>query len=113
MVSQKTRDRMMYVCIFMFVVYMVFYFLWQHKATTEERGAERKIFGIPVDGLCTYGLSSPRDWKAWVGIIAAIISCCSLCMMAFFFYSDHKDVIHGAINQIRNKPMATFNTAAV
>ena len=95
MVSEPTRRRMMYVCISMFIVYIVFYYLWQRKATKEEKGAERKLLGFPVDGLCTYALSSPRKWQAWVGIAAAVISCCSFCLMAFFFYSEHKETIHG------------------
>jgi hypothetical protein len=98
MVSKQARDRMTYVCVFMFIVYIVFYFVWQANNSKDEKGESRRILGIPVDGICTYGLSDPRKWDAWVGIVAAIVSCCIMCSMVYFFYRDNSVQIHKALN---------------
>jgi len=94
----NVRDNMTYICILMFVVYIAFYFVWHASNSKDEKGTPRKILGIPVDGLCTYGLSSPRGWEAWVGMGAGVISCFIVCSMVYFFYKDNKPKIHKVLN---------------
>ena len=94
----KIRENMTYICCFVFLIYIAFYFVWHASNSKDKKGTPRKFVGIPVDGLCTYGLSSPRSWEAWVGMIAGAISCCIMCSMVYFFYKDNKAKIHKTFN---------------